>query len=103
MTPAPDDPLSAALAACRCDDAGTREGEQGRKPEQGPSRSARAVPIVPSDVSAIVPDPATAGAELAAMRAQFIADFAGGTMGRRHNTYEHRARILRQLARRPSP
>ena len=60
------------------------------------------IPIFPSDVSPLAPDGASASGELAAMRAQFIADFAGGTLGERHNTYEHRSRILRQMARKLS-
>jgi hypothetical protein len=58
---------------------------------------------LPSDVSAVVPDQAAPSAELAAMRAQFLADFAGGTMGRHHNTYQHRSRVLRQMTDRQTP
>jgi len=36
------------------------------------------------------------------MREKFLADFASGTMGRHHNTYQHRARLLRQLSGVPS-
>ena len=42
------------------------------------------------------------GPDLAAMKAQFAADFANGLIGRNHNTYQHRARVLRQLAQRES-
>ena len=35
--------------------------------------------------------------DLAAMRAKFVADFAGGRIGTHHNTFQHRARVLRQL------
>ena len=31
------------------------------------------------------------------MRAQFIADFVEGRIGRHHNTFQHRERVLRQL------
>lgn len=40
--------------------------------------------------SAPVPD-------LVAMRARFMADFVGGRVGRHHNTFQHRERVLRQL------
>ena len=36
-------------------------------------------------------------AALADMTATFSADFVGGRIGERHNTYEHRSRILRQM------
>ena len=36
--------------------------------------------------------------DLPAMRARFLADFTGGRMGQQHNTFQHRERILRQLA-----
>lgn len=35
--------------------------------------------------------------DLAAMRARFMADFVGGRIGRHHNTFQHRERVLRQL------
>ena len=35
--------------------------------------------------------------DLAAMRAQFMADFVGGRIGQHHNTFQHRERVLRQL------
>lgn len=35
--------------------------------------------------------------DLPAMRARFIADFIGGRIGRHHNTFQHRERVLRQL------
>ena len=35
--------------------------------------------------------------DLVAMRAQFMADFVGGRIGRHHNTLQHRERVLRQL------
>jgi hypothetical protein len=47
------------------------------------------------------PAPATAGVppipELVALRARFMADFIGGRIGRHHNTFQHRERVLRQL------
>lgn len=36
-------------------------------------------------------------AALADMTATFSADFVGGRIGERHNTYEHRSRVLRQM------
>ena len=35
---------------------------------------------------------------LADMKTRFSDDLSNGTIGRRHNTYEHRSRILRQMA-----
>jgi hypothetical protein len=35
--------------------------------------------------------------DLVAMRARFMADFVGGRIGRHHNTFQHRERVLRQL------
>lgn len=35
--------------------------------------------------------------DLPAMRARFTADFVGGRIGRHHNTFQHRERVLRQL------
>lgn len=37
-------------------------------------------------------------AALADMTATFSDDFANGRVGMRHNTYEHRSRVLRQMA-----
>lgn len=34
----------------------------------------------------------------AAMQARFEADFANGRIGQRHNTFQHRQRVLRQTA-----
>lgn len=36
-------------------------------------------------------------AALADMTATFSDDFANGRVGKRHNTYEHRSRVLRQM------
>jgi hypothetical protein len=33
---------------------------------------------------------------LAEHRAAFVADFGAGRIGQHHNTYQHRARLLRQ-------
>lgn len=32
------------------------------------------------------------------MTVDFFKDFANGRVGRKHNTYEHRTRVLRQMA-----
>ena len=56
------------------------------------------VAITPTGVSFAHADPETADARLFAMRADFLADFAEGRIGRHHNTFEHRSRVLRQLA-----
>lgn len=37
---------------------------------------------------------------LAVRRAVFTSDLADGLIGRHHNTYEHRARVIRQMAAR---
>ena len=55
------------------------------------------VAISPTSVSPALADPETADARLTAMRADFLADFADGRIGRHHNTFEHRSRVLRQL------
>src|SRR5690242_19380034 len=36
--------------------------------------------------------------ELAVMRTRLNADFANGLVGERHNTFQHRTRVLRRLA-----
>lgn len=36
-------------------------------------------------------------AALADMTAAFSSDFVAGRVGERHNTYEHRSRVLRQM------
>lgn len=53
---------------------------------------------MPGNVSSPAPDQTSESPELAAMRAKFLADFSGGTMGQHHNTYQHRSRVLRRLA-----
>ena len=53
--------------------------------------------VDPADVSPCT-SAASESAGLAAMRAGFESDFAAGRVGRHHNTYEHRTRVLRQLA-----
>lgn len=101
MTATPENATAVDVAAPRRDKARTRDAEDGWDNEGGHLPSSRPVSIIPSDASPVVRDQAAASAELAAMRAQFLADFAGGTMGRRHNTYQHRSRVLRQLADKP--
>jgi len=41
--------------------------------------------------------PSPGAAAIAAARTQFLGDFAAGAVGRHHNTYQHRSRVLRQL------
>jgi len=56
--------------------------------------------IPPSDepvAGPVPPPPVLPAPDLSAMRATFIADFVGGRIGRQHNTFQHRARVLRQL------
>ncbi len=59
------------------------------------SRPAAAA-INPTDISQAAHGPPVA--DLAGMEARFAADFADGLMGRLHNTFQHRSRVLRQLA-----
>lgn len=40
---------------------------------------------------------ASHGESLRDMAASFVSDFANGRVGQHHNTYQHRARVLRQL------
>ncbi len=63
--------------------------------------------ITPADRGQPAPNAATgfAGSEadaleaaLADMTATFSANFVDGRIGERHNTYEHRSRVLRQMA-----
>ncbi|HEY0622791.1 MULTISPECIES: hypothetical protein [unclassified Sphingomonas] len=63
--------------------------------------------ITPTDRGHSAPNAATgfAGSEadaleaaLADMTATFSANFVDGRVGERHNTYEHRSRVLRQMA-----
>jgi len=58
--------------------------------------------IPPSDepvAGPVPPPPELPASDLPAMRARFIADFVGGRVGRQHNTFQHRERVLRQLTR----
>jgi hypothetical protein len=57
-----------------------------------------ATAITPSDVSPVARAQLVDGDGLAAMQARFVADFADGAIGLDHNTYQHRTRVLRQLA-----
>jgi hypothetical protein len=67
------------------------ENEGGHLPES------RRAAITPTSVSLAVAEPEPGDSRLLAMRARFLADFADGTMGRHHNTFQHRSRVLRQL------
>jgi hypothetical protein len=67
----------------------TWEGEGGHFPE---------VALTPVEVSRLAPEPRSAGGGLLAMQARFVSDFADGLMGRHHNTFQHRSRVLRRLA-----
>lgn len=55
-------------------------------------------PIEPVVTTQAELDEKAAAADLAAMTATFKRDLADGRIGRRYNTYEHRARILRRMA-----
>lgn len=48
----------------------------------------------------VLPPDGPAVRDLAAMRAQFMADFVGGRIGQYHNTFQHRERVIRQLTAR---
>lgn len=69
--------------------------------EGGHFPSLPSLSTMPSNVSSPVADQSSESPELAAMRAKFLADFSGGTMGQHHNTYQHRSRVLRRLAAEP--
>lgn len=56
----------------------------------------RSVATQPSDTSQSIGKVAAAPENLAAMRARFRFDFSHGLMGERHNTFQHRSRMLRQ-------
>jgi hypothetical protein len=66
--------------------------------EGGRSRDLRSVAITPTSVSLAVATLEATDPRLSAMRAKFLADFAEGRMGQHHNTFQHRSRVLRQLA-----
>ena len=62
--------------------------------------------IAPTDDGQLAPIAATGldsseadalEAALADMSAAFSSDFVNGRVGERHNTYEHRSRVLRQM------
>lgn len=65
------------------------------KPPRATAPAARAA-ITPTDISQPARDPADA--DLAGMQTRFASDFANGLIGRQHNTYQHRSRVLRRLA-----
>lgn len=81
MTANPKRPIPVATTAKRADEA--------------------AAAITPRDISAVARDETPGSQDLAAMRVRFLADFADGTMGRQHNTYQHRSRVLARLAGAP--
>lgn len=59
--------------------------------------------MIPSSDEASAAGPVAPPPDLPAMRAQFIADFVGGRIGRHHHTFQHRERVLRQLAQAQAP
>jgi hypothetical protein len=62
------------------------------------SPAAGPVPPPPGSPAGSPEAEAAASGRLPAMRARFLADFTSGRMGQHHNTFQHRERILRQLA-----
>lgn len=54
--------------------------------------------MIPSSDEEPVAGPVPPPPDLPAMRARFTADFVSGRIGRHHNTFQHRERVLRQLA-----
>ena len=90
----------AANAAKRTIPTSASQGVEQWENEGGHLRGQGAVAVRPGD--AVPAAPRRPGPDLAAMKAQFAADFANGLIGRNHNTYQHRARVLRQLAQRES-
>lgn len=97
----PNDPETSPLNDARVDrpaEPRTRVAVESWENEGGHFPSLPSLSTVPSNVSSPVPDQGLESRELAAMRAKFVADFTGGTMGQHHNTYQHRSRVLRRLA-----
>ena len=68
------------------------------RPAANAAKSAVSNPDVinPTDISQAAHGPTVS--DLAGMEERFAADFADGLMGRLHNTFQHRSRVLRQLA-----
>lgn len=95
MTQHPDSPHPSGAAINHPAESRTRVAVENWENEGGHFSAPRSLSIVPSNVSSLVPDQVSESPELAAMRARFVADFSGGTMGQHHNTYQHRARLLR--------
>lgn len=101
MPAPPDDPAPLHVTADRGGERKIRVAEERWENEGGHFPSLPSVAITPGDVSPVVRNQAAEGDDLAAMRAKFLADFASGSMGRHHNTYQHRARLLRQMTGEP--
>lgn len=66
--------------------------------EGGHFPALRSVALNPAVVSPLDPDALSASEGLLAMQARFVSDFADGLMGRHHNSFQHRSRVLRRLA-----
>ena len=81
MAANPDNPIPVGASA-------ERRGEHGARPQvecradAGGHLSMPGASIIPSDVSQPVVDQSTRSGELAAMRAKFLADFAGESIAR---------------------
>ena len=58
----------------------------------------RCAAIIPTSISAPIAEPRLGDPQFATMQAGFAADFAEARMGQRHNTFQHRSRVLRQMA-----
>ena len=95
MTAIPENPIPDDAAANRPHEPRIRVAVESWENEGGhlPPRPSA---IAPSDISPVVLGQGMESGDLAAMRARFLADFAGGSMGQHHNTYQHRSRVLRQ-------
>ena len=59
--------------------------------------------MIPSSDEAPVAGPVAPPPGLPGMRAQLIADFVAGRIGGHHNSFQHRERVLRQLAQAQVP
>ena len=96
MTANPENQIRREAAADPPNEPKTAVAVENWENEGGHSPSLPNASITPSDVSPVVRDQATASDGLIAMRAKFFADFAGGSVGQYHNTYQRRSRVLGQ-------
>lgn len=78
----PESPLPRTAAMDRSRASGIRVARESRETEGERYSPLPNVSIIPSNVSSVVRDQLGESDELAAMRARFLVDFAGGAMGK---------------------